>query len=295
MQVVKGLVAGIIGVAILAIVIPRGDGDDPRPREPSGGPARPATVTTSGSLTQARGTPVFSAADVSPGTIVEGTATVANAGRGSGYFSLSQANLTDEPGPHGGALSDRLRMEIVDVTRPGRPVTVYKGPYAAMDVRPLGFIPAGAKRRYKFTATVARGNGEAVTGSSTSAQYVWTALEGVPARPKPSEPPPVDRRPPRLVVHIPRVQRLITTPYLAARVKCGEDCRLSVTGGLERRLRAGRAMPVRVRIPPARLRTFRRALLDGRRATLRLRFTALDAERNRSIVKRTVRLKPRRR
>lgn len=295
MRVVKGLIAGIIGVAILAVVIPRGDGDGPKPREPSGPPPRAATVTTSGSLTHAGGTPVFFAADVSPGTILEGTATVANAGRGSGYFSLSQANLTDEPGPQGGALSERLAMEIVDVTRPRRPVTIYEGPYAAMDVRPLGFIPAGAKRRYRFTATVASGDGEAVTGSSTSAQYVWTALEGVPARPEPSEPPPVDRRPPRLVVHIPRVQRLITTPYLAARVKCGEDCRLSVTGGLRRTLREGRAVPVRIRIPRLRLRAFRRALLDGRRATLRLTFVALDGRRNRSIVKRTVRLKPRRR
>lgn len=296
MRPVKGLVAGVIGIAVLALLIPRGDGEDP-PRRERTASARAATVKTTGNLAKSRanGTPVFSVSNVSPGTIVEGTATIANSGGASGYFSLSQANLTDVPGPRGGALSDRLRMEIVDVTRPNRAVEVYDGPYAAMDVRPLGFIRAGSTRRYAFTATVSRDDGEAVTGSATSAQYVWSALEGVPAPTEPDEPPPVDRRPPRLTVRIPRVQRLITTPYLAAGVRCGEDCRLSVTGGPDRRLRAGRPAAVRIRIAPRRLRAFRRALLDGRRAKLRVTFTALDAERNRSIVKRTVRLKPRRR
>ena len=293
----KGLVAGIIGIAVLAVVIPRGDDDDPPPRERAPAPARAATVAASGSLAKPRspdGMPLFRASDVSPGTILEGRATIANTGRASAYFSLSQANLTDVPGPRGGALSERLRMEIVDVTRPGKPVEVYDGAYAAMDVRPLGFVPGGAARRYRFTATVARGDDQAVAGSSTSAQYVWTALEGVPGRAKPAEPPPVDRRPPRLTVRIPRVQRLITTPHLTARVGCGEDCRLSVTGGLRRRLSAGRPASVRVRIPRGRLRSFRRALLAGRRATLRVTFTAVDAGRNRSVVKRTVRLRPRR-
>ena len=287
MRAVKGLVAGIIGIAVLAVVIPSGEGEDP-PRHKGAASPRAATVKTTGNLAKSRasGMPVFSASNVSPGTILEGTATIANSGGASGYFSLSQANLTDVPGPRGGALSDRLRMEIVDVTRPSRAVEVYDGPYAAMDVRPLGFIHAGSTRHYAFTATVSRDDGEAVTGSATSAQYVWSALEG--------EPPPVDRRPPRLMVRIPRVQRLITTPYLAARVRCGEDCRLSVTGGHDRRLRAGRPAAVRIRIAPRRLRALRRALVDGRRAKLRVTVTAVDGQRNRSIVKRTVRLKPRR-
>lgn len=289
--------AGIIGIAVLAVVIPRGDDDDPRPRARTATPARAATVAATGSLSKPRspnGMPVFRASDVSPGTILEGTATIANTGSASGYFSLSQANLTDVSGPRGGALSNRLRMEIVDVTRPGKPVRVYDGAYAAMGTRPLGFVPGGAARRYRFTATVARGNGGAVTGASTSARYVWSALEGVPAPAEPAEPPPVDRRPPRLTVRIPRVQRIITTPYLTSRVTCGEDCRLSATGGLRRRLSAGRPASVRIRIPRGRLRAFRRALRDGRRATLRMTFTAVDAERNRSIVRRAVRLKPRR-
>ena len=45
---------------------------------------------------------------------------IANTGKASGYFSLSQADLTDVPGPNGGALSQRLRLEIVDVNRPPR-------------------------------------------------------------------------------------------------------------------------------------------------------------------------------
>lgn len=295
MNLVKGLIAGVIGIAVLALVIPRGDDDEPRQREDVR-PARAATVATTGALkrgSSADRMPVFSAGDLSPGTIVEGTATIANAGRASGYFSLSQADLTDVLGPRGGALSKRLTMEVRDVTRPGKPVTVYEGPYAAMDIRPLGFIRPGATRRYSFTAVVAEGDGEAFTGSSTSARYVWSAFEGAPPREGPARPPPRDRRPPRLRVELARVQRLLSARYLTARATCSEDCRLTATGGAARRLRAGRARTLRIAIPRARLRALRRTLLAGRTARLRLTFMALDAARNRAVVKRTVRLRPR--
>jgi hypothetical protein len=294
MNLVKGLIAGVIAVAVLALVIPRGDDDEPQ-REDAG-PARASTVATTGALrrgSSADRMPVFSAANLSPGTIVEGTATIANTGRASAYFSLSQADLTDVLGPRGGVLSKRLTMEVRDVTRPGRPVTVYEGPYAAMDVRPLGFIRPGTARRYSFTAIVAQGDGEAFTGSSTSARYVWSALEGAPPRDGPAQPPPRDRRPPRLRVEIPRVQRLLSARTLNVRLLCSEDCRVTATGGAARRLRGGRTRTVRIAIPRARLRALRRTLLARRTARVRLTFTALDAERNRAVVKRTVRLKPR--
>ena len=294
MHFVKGLVAGIIAIAVLAVVIPRGDDSDPAPDRTSR-PPRAVTVATTGNLAAPRtsdGMPVFTVSDVSPGTIVEGTATIANSGGSTGYFSLSQANLVDSPGPGGSALSERLGIEIRDVTRPGRVVRVYDGPFAGMEVRPLGFIPPGETRRYAFTATVAEGQGTEITGSSTSARYVWSGLEGRAAPSRPVK--PRDRVPPALGVRIPRVQRLLTTPYLSARVTCSEDCRLSVTGGIDRRLRAGRTTNLRIRIPRGRLRAFRSALRDGRAATLRVTFRARDAERNRATVRRTVRLRPRR-
>jgi len=291
----KGLAAGIIGIVVLALLIPRG-GDDEPARSPAERTPRSAAVASTGALTQSRAAdrmPQFSVANVSPGTIVEGAVTIANSGSASGFFSLSQTNLTDVRGPGGGALSERLRMEIVDVTQPGKAIAVYDGPYAAMDVRPLGFLAPGATRKYEFTATVASGDGAAFTGSSTSARYVWNAVKGGAAPSAPATAP--DRRAPTLRVRIPAVQRLLKTPYLAARVICTEDCRLSATGGLERRLRADRATRVRIRIPRRRLRAFRRALVAGRSARLRLKFTAADSAGNRSTVRRTVRLRPRKR
>ena len=48
-----------------------------------------------------------------------------------------------------------------------------------------------------------------------------------------------------------------------------------------------------VRLPRPALRAVRRQLLDGKPVVVRLTFTALDRERNRSLVKRKLRLRPR--
>ena len=90
------------------------------------------------------------------------------------------------PGPNGGALSQRLRLEIVDRTDlVGRPV--YRGPFATLGVRPIGFIAAGGERDYRFTAMLPDSGGPAspvsgdnvpLKGSSTSARFVWSAVQG---------------------------------------------------------------------------------------------------------------------
>lgn len=303
----KGLLAGVIAIVILALVIPRlGDDDPPGPDARPQGP-RAAAISPSGSLSQgssADGMPVFRVSNVGPGTLVEGAVTIANAGRASGYFSLSQADLTDVPGPNGGALSELLRMEVQDVTRPSKPVTVYDGAFAAMDIRPLGFIRPGSSRRYRFTASAPGTEDDSYTASAASARYVWTAFEGAPG---PSAPQPRDRRPPILRVTIPGVQRLLTRPYLVATARCGEACRMAVTGRVRagalntatapvrRRARAGRIEDLRVRIPARALRPVRRRLRAGDQVALRLEFSARDRAGNRALVKRTVRLNPRRR
>ncbi len=190
------------------------------------------------------------------------------------------------------------------------------GPFAAMGVRPLGFIAAGGKRDYHFTAMIPDTGGpptsvsgdNAIKGSSTSARFVWSAVQGdaapVPGRPATPR-PPRDRRPPRLRVTIPKVQRLLTRRYR------GHAC------ALQRALRAHgeRPRPRNARVPPeARsggscvpgaerscayacrdraLRSLRGRLLDGKPISVRLTFVATDGARNRSTVRRSVRLKPR--
>ena len=289
---------------ILALVLP--GSDDPVPPQESAKGARAAAISTSGSLSRPKsrdGMPVFTASNVGPGALVEGAVTIANTGRSTGYFSLSQKDLTDIPGPNGGALSQALRLEIRDVTKPSKTVAVYTGPFAGMGVRGLGFIAQGSDRDYQFTAMLPDPGGPATSisgdtalrGSSASAHFVWSALEGEP----PSRPakPPKDRLPPRLRVSIPRVQPLVTRPFLDTKARCTEACTLTVTGTarVRRRLRAGRLTRVRVRIPRPALRSLRSRLLAGRPVAVKLTFTALDGARNRFVVKRIVRLKPRRR
>ena len=304
MRPVKGLLAGAIAIVILALVLPGGDDDDP-PQVVAKG-ARPAAISTSGSFSSVEsrgGMPVFTASNVGPGTLVEGTVTIANGGRATGYFSLSQKDLTDAPGPNGGALSQALELEISDVTKPDKPVPVYSGPFAGMGVRGLGFIPRGSEREYQFTATL-RSSGEAIggeaalEGSSASARFVWRALEGEPPKRADRAPAPQrDRRPPRLRVSIPSVQPLVTRRFLETKARCSEPCTLAVTGSARARkpLRAKRLTRVRVKLPRRTLRSLRRRLLAGRPAALKLKFTAVDGAENRFVVRRTVRLRPRRR
>ncbi len=313
----KGLVAGVIAIAILALLLPRGD--DPDETGGAAERARPAAVFSSGSLEHENsrdGMPVFTASNVGPGTLVEGAVTIANTGKANGYFSLSQADLTDMPGPNGGALSEKLALEIVDVTRASKPVPVYRGPFAALGVRPLGFIRAGDEHRYRFTAMLSDSGGpaspvsgdNALRGSSTSARFVWSAVQGAaPGKPGAPSKPPVprrDRRPPRLRVSFAKVQRLLTRPFVETKAACSEACTVTVTGTarssrafevrqVRRTVRAGRSVRVRLRLSRPALRSVRRRLRAGRPVTVRMRFVAVDRAGNRSAVRRTLRLRPR--
>ena len=303
----KGLLAGAIAIVILALLLPRPDGDSPR--QESAKSARAAAIAAGGSFSRSGSAgrmPVFTASNVGPGALVEGKVTIANTGRGTGYFSLSQKDLTDAPGPNGGALSQHLQLEIRDVSNPSRPVPVYNGPFAGMGIRGLGFIEEGAERDYQFTAMLADSGGAtpisgetALKGSSASARFVWRALDGAPpARPATPE-RPRDRRPPRLRVSIPRVQPIVTRAYLETNARCGEACTLAIRGSgvrsVRRTLRAHRRTRVRVAPTGPALRSLRRRLLAGRAVAVKLTFTARDGAGNRFVLERTVRLKPRRR
>ena len=310
----KGLLAGVIAIVVLALVLPRAD----EPDEPGGAAkrARAAAVSSSGSIehTNSRdGMPIFTASDVGPGTLVEGDVKIANTGGGSGYFSLSQADLTDVPGPNGGILSQKLRLEIVDRTDRSKPVTVYRGPFARLGVRPLGFIAEGAERDYRFTAMIPDSGSpaspvsgdNALKGSSASARFVWSAVQGAaPGAPAGPKQQPKDRRPPRLRVSFAKVQRLLTRPFVVTRASCDEACTVTVAGRartsrgyrvrtVRRKARAGRPVTVRLRLSRPALRSVRRRLRAGQPVTVRLRFTAVDRGGNRSGVRRTLRLRPR--
>lgn len=279
-----------------------------------------ATATVrSGSFAQLNsraGLSIFTADSLAPGAAVTGAVTVTNAGTLGGRFTLSPADVSDTPGAGAGRLSERLALAVVDVTVPSSPRTVYSGRLAAMPARQLGRLRAGEARTYRFTATLpdggpppsATGGDNAYAGSSTRVRFVWNAVADAPpgARPAPAAPgrrTPRDRRPPRLRLAIPRVQRVVSLGYLTIRARCDERCRLSVSGTARagrsgRVLRTppirgargapGRFAPLRVRIPARMRAPMRGTLLRGGTVTVRLTVAARDRAGNRAVARRTV-------
>jgi hypothetical protein len=312
---VKGLIAGVFVIVILALLLPGSRSDDSSDSRPKAS-AKAATVRVGGSFersTRGDGMPVFSAVDVKRGDTLQGSVEIANRGRGNGYFILSQADLTDLPGPAGGALSKRLGLTVRDVTSKRKPVTIYRGALNAMGARSVGFIEPGDSRRYRFTARVDRpGDARRIPGvddpyenSAATVRYVWSAVDAAP--PQPGRPPRKlgDRRPPVLKVEFPRVQRLLERDHLLASVACNERCivrtRGSVRAGTARTtptpplitaLRRGQRLTLRTSIPRGALAAMRRSLRAGRPATIRLTIQARDRAGNRAAVKRRVRLNP---
>jgi hypothetical protein len=139
------------------------------------------TLSLSNSLNEAA---VLSVQNLKPGDSRSGQVTITNTGTLGGAFSLSQANLSDTPGPNGGRLSDRLQLSVQQVSNGGSTVSsVYSGAMSGLNSRQLGTIAAGEPRTYRFTATLPDGGhpagpgvgDNAVQRSAVRADYVWTA------------------------------------------------------------------------------------------------------------------------
>ncbi|MDQ4048441.1 MAG: hypothetical protein M3131_03540 [Actinomycetota bacterium] len=316
------IAASLIGAAALAAGVPGIAGGPGSPDRPAG--ARAATAAGSGSFTQINsraGLSIFTARKLAPGASATGAVTVTNAGTLGGHFTLSAADVSDTPGPRAGLLSERLRLAVVDVTAPASPATVYSGALAAMPARALGRLRAGEARTYRFTVTLpdggpppsAAGGDNAYAGSSTRVRFVWHAIEAAgptraPSSPAPARRPPGDRRAPRLRLSIPRVQRIFSRGHLTVGARCGEPCRLNVSGtakvGRSGRTLAmppirgargapGRSTLLRVGIPPRMRGLMRRTLLQGGTVSVRLTVVARDRVGNRTVMRRTVRLRRR--
>ena len=172
-----------LGIALLvlavgaAVALAVRDGLPFRTREP----ARAQTAAVSGSLTQSNsrdGGAILGASAMRPGDIVSGEVTIANTGDVPGAFRLTQTPMTEQPGPGGGQLSGKLQLQVLDVTAPGAPVTVWSGGLGSFDGRDLGTFPAGQARTYRFTATFPDAGSaadNAFAGASSTIGFVWTA------------------------------------------------------------------------------------------------------------------------
>jgi hypothetical protein len=153
-------------------------------------PASPALLLASGGTIELSnsldGAAVFTAQNMRPGSSSAGTVSVSNTSAVDGAFSLSQAGLVDTPGPLGGRLSDRVRLNVEEVSGGGSTAqSLYYGVLAGLGTRPLGTLRAGQTRAYRFTVDWPDG-GPAAAGAGDNlfqsaalrVDYVWTASGG---------------------------------------------------------------------------------------------------------------------
>ncbi len=161
-----------VGLAALAFALASSSDTESR----SSGPAVRVTPVGGGfSGGPDRSEAVLAVKALRPGQSAIGAVRVRNSGTSSGLFTLSRTGLSDRPGPNRGRLSERLELEVLDVTEPAKPKIVYTGGVAPLDTRPLGVLAPGASRRYEVratalkgqTTTVPLGGGYAYEGSTT--------------------------------------------------------------------------------------------------------------------------------
>lgn len=141
--------------------------------------ANPRNVVSSGSMRQvnsADNAAIMGAVDVVPGDTVEGSVSIRNAGDARGDFALTVEDLEDRPGPGGGVLSSRLRLEVVE---DGSGEPVYAGPLDGLDAD-LGTWEPEEERTYGFVVRLPNGNpgsDDVFQGSSVTVTFEWNAVQ----------------------------------------------------------------------------------------------------------------------
>ena len=146
--------------------------------------ANPGNTFTAGTLEASNdkeGAAILTANRMIPGESTTGTVRIGNTGDVAGTFSLSSSNVTNNPGPNGGRLSDVLNLRITDT---GSGATIYNGAFNAMPEQDLGSWPAGEEHNYEFVVTFPQGGqpGSNITGdnayegSATTITFTWDAV-----------------------------------------------------------------------------------------------------------------------
>lgn len=234
-----------------------------------------------------------------------------NGGVLSRRLRLTVADVTDPAQPqtvYDGALA----------TMPPRDVGVF-APGQARSFRFVALLPDAGD-----AAGPADGD-NAFQGSGASVGYVWDAVQHGEQPSPPADAPPVpqppvvapapdaapapegtvrrDTRRPRVRLGVPRVQRVFSRGHLRMRLRSHERARVEARGWLRAghvrlrlprsraRIRPGRTLVLRVRVPVRHRRAMRRALVRGRGAKLRVVVTVTDRAGNRSFVRRTLRVR----
>ncbi len=261
----------LAAIAAIAAAAARNDG------------AHPHSLTTEigGSFSFANsreGMPVFTAANIGPGSNAKGTVEIANEGSEAIAVTLARHDLVDTPGAGDGILSRRLVLTVKDLSSA---TPVYEGPLAAMPPQPLARLAPGASRTYEFVAALPESGTtssaeNSLQGASTSVAYSWTAAPAPAHGSSPSTPAPPGRvaaptrsssasRPPSpFSVRILGHRDTLRNGRLIVWARCSQPCRIASQAEL---LAAGPHRPLR---PTARHAQRRRFGARTRRLALRV-------------------------
>jgi spore coat-associated protein N len=235
--------------AIVAVVAVCAGADAARPERPPQAVLTQATGDLRLSNSQ-DGQAIFQASGLAPGGSVTGTVTLSNSGTLPGDLSLQQLDVSDNPGPGGGRLSNVISLQITDVTG-GSSIPVFSGQLGGLGSRPLGAIGPGESRTLRFTATLPDTD-NAFAGSGLTVRYAWNAT-ATGGGPGPSEQP--------VATFKVNSKKLLTRRFLDVTASCNIACRISAQALLPKPKRGQKAAKSRVRTAmlttpnqPARIR-----------------------------------------
>lgn len=121
------------------------------------------------------GQALLSAGGMRPGATSTGTVTIGNAGSAGARFSVTGTGFQETPGAHGGLLSERARLVVLDVTDPDDHAEVYSGTPQGLAATDLGAFAPGEERDYEVRIMLPDG-GAPGSGTTGDNRYQGAAL-----------------------------------------------------------------------------------------------------------------------
>jgi hypothetical protein len=179
-----------VSVGLCAVGVTVGSGADF-----SAETANPGNTFAAGTLTMDNSrddAAIFSPSNMKPGAPAQtGTVDIGNTGSLPGDFALSRDRLasTDTGVPNPTPFATKVTLTVIDcgafagsdapACGDANDVTRYDhGTLAGMDASiPLGRFSAGERHRYRFAAALDSTAGNEYAGDSSSARFVWTAVQ----------------------------------------------------------------------------------------------------------------------
>jgi spore coat-associated protein N len=192
------------------------------------------------------GQAIFQASGLAPGRSVTGTVTLVNSGSLPGDLSLLQLDVKDQPGAHGGRLSNVVNLNVSDVSG-GSSIPIFAGRLSGLGARTLGAIGPSEARTFRFTASLPDGGlptgpaagDNAFAGSGLTVRYAWIATSAGVVGPGPSEQPVASIKL--------RTKKLVKRGVLDVMTTCNIACRVSAYAQLPKARRRSRAARSRTR------------------------------------------------